>query len=54
MLNNIGERGHPCLITDLSGKVTGYKINAQKLIELLYTNNGIEREIRKTMAFTIA
>ena len=35
-------------------KVAGYKINAQKLISVLYTNNGIsKREIRETIPFTI-
>ena len=36
-------------------KVSGYKINKQKSVVLLYTNNEIaEREIKKTIAFTIA
>ena len=36
-------------------KVAGYKINTQKSVAFLYTNNEpIEREIRKTTAFTIA
>ena len=37
------------------GKVTGYKINVQKSLAFLYTNNGrSEREIRETIPFTIA
>ena len=36
-------------------KVAGYKINTQKFLEFLYTNNEkIEREIKKTIRFTIA
>ena len=36
------------------GKVTGYKINTRKSTTLLYTNNErSEREIRKTISFTI-
>ena len=35
-------------------KVAGYKINTQKLMALLYTNNErAEREIRETIPFTI-
>ena len=34
------------------GKVAGYKINAQKSLAFLYTNN--EREIKETIPFTIA
>ena len=38
-----------------SDKVAGYKINAQKSLAFLYTNNEIsEREIRETIPFTIA
>ena len=41
------------LIREFS-KVTGYKINTQKLIALLYTNNeATEREIKKLSSFTI-
>ena len=37
------------------GKVVGYKINAQKSLALLYTNNKrSEREIKETISFTIA
>ena len=37
------------------GKVAGYKINAQKSLAFLYTNNKkIEREIKETVTFTIA
>jgi len=37
------------------GKVTGYKINTQKLTAFLYTNNETsEREIREAIPFTIA
>ena len=36
-------------------KVTGYKINTQKSIAILYTNNEkLEREIKKSIPFTIA
>ena len=37
------------------GKVAGYKINAQKSLAFLYTNNEkSEREIKETLASTIA
>ena len=37
------------------GKVSGYKINTQKSIAFLYTNNKrSEREIKETIPFTIA
>ena len=37
------------------GKVAGYKINAQKCLSFLYTNDGkSEREINETLPFTIA
>ena len=37
------------------GKVAGYKINTQKSVAFLYTNNKrSEREIRETIPFTIA
>ena len=37
------------------GKVTGYKINTQKSLAFLYTNNErSEREIKETIPFTIA
>ena len=36
-------------------KVAGYKINTQKSLAFLYTNNEkIEREIKETISFTIA
>ena len=42
------------LISEFS-KVVGYKINTQKSMAFLYTNNELEeREIRKTVPFTIA
>ena len=42
------------LINEFS-KVTGYKINIQKSVAFLYTNNeAAEREIKKTIPFTIA
>ena len=42
------------LINEL-GKVAGYKINAQKSLALLYTNDEkSEREIKETLPFTIA
>ena len=42
------------LINEYS-KVSGYKINAQKSLALLYTNNEkTEREIKETIPFTIA
>ena len=35
-------------------KVTGYKFNVQKSVSFLYTNNeGTEREIKKSIPFTI-
>ena len=41
------------LINEFS-KVAGYKINIQKSVALLYTNNKIsEREIKETIPFTI-
>ena len=37
------------------GKVAGYKINAQKSLAFLYTNDQkSEREIKETLSFTIA
>jgi hypothetical protein len=37
------------------GKVPGYKINTQKSVAFLYTNNTqTEKEIRATIPFTIA
>ena len=37
------------------GKATGYKINTQKSLAFLYTNNEkTEREIKETIPFTIA
>ena len=42
------------LINEYS-KVAGYKINTQKSLAFLYTNNEkIEREIKETVTFTIA
>ena len=42
------------LINEYS-KVAGYKINTQKYLEFLYTNNEkAEREIKETIPFTIA
>ena len=42
------------LINEYS-KVEGYKINTQKSLAFLYTNNEkIEREIKETIPFTIA
>ena len=42
-------------LIDEFGKVAGYKINAQKSLAFLYTNNErSEREIKKTIPFTIA
>ena len=36
-------------------KVAGYKINAQKSVAFLYTNNeGMEREITESIPFTVA
>ena len=44
----------PELINEFS-KVTGYKINVQKSVAFLYTNNEkSEREIKETIPFTIA
>ena len=42
------------LISELS-KVAGYKINTQKLLAFLYTNNEkSEREIKESIPFAIA
>ena len=42
------------LISEFS-KVAGYKINAQKFVAFLYTNDELaEREIKKIISFTIA
>ena len=42
------------LINEYS-KLVGYKINTQKSFAFLYTNNEkTEREIKKTISFTIA
>ena len=42
------------LINDYS-KIAGYKINTQKSLAFLYTNNEkTEREINETISFTIA
>ena len=42
------------LINEYS-KVAGYKINTQKSLAFLYTNNGkTEREIKEAIPFTIA
>ena len=42
-------------LTNEFGKVAGYKINAQKSLAFLYTNNEkSEREIKETIPFTIA
>jgi hypothetical protein len=39
----------------LISNVVGYKINLQKLVDFLYTNNEqIEKEYRKKIPFTIA
>ena len=42
-------------LIDAFGKVAGYKINAQKSLAFLYTNDEkSEREIKETLPFTIA
>ena len=41
------------LINEYS-KIAGYKINTQKSLAFLYTNEKIEREIKETIPFTIA
>ena len=42
-------------LTNEYSKVAGYKINTQKSLAFLYTNNEkIEREIEETIPFTIA
>ena len=44
----------PCCLDEFS-KVAGYKINVQKSVAFLYTNNeATERQIRKLIPFTIA
>ena len=43
------------LINEYNSKVAGYKINTQKSLAFLYTNNEkTEREIKETIPFTIA
>ena len=43
------------ILTNEFGKVAGYKINTQKSLAFLYTNNKVsEREIKETISFTIA
>ena len=45
----------PLELINESGKVAGYKINAQKSLEFLYTNDEIsEREIKEKLPFTTA
>ena len=42
-------------LTNQYSKVAGYKINTQKSLAFLYTNNEkIEREIKETIPFTTA
>ena len=41
------------LINEYS-KVAGYKINTQKSLVFLYTNEKVEKEIKETITFTIA
>jgi hypothetical protein len=42
-------------IINSSGKVATYKINIEKSVGFLYTNNAhTEKEIRETIPFTIA
>ena len=42
-------------LINVFGRVAGYKINAQKSLEFLYTNNKrSEREIKETIPFTTA
>ena len=36
------------------GSMAGYKINAQKSVAFLYTNEAEEREIKESIPFTIA
>ena len=44
----------PELIHEFS-KVAGYKINAQKSVAFLYTNNEVtKREIKESIPFTVA
>ena len=51
------EESTPVLLDLISkfSKVAGYKINTQKSMAFLYTNDELaEREIRRTIPFTIA
>ena len=42
-------------LIDEFSKVAGYKINAQKSVSFLYTNNeATEREIKESIPFTVA
>ena len=48
-------RNKPLELINKYSMVTGYKINTQKSLAILYTNNEkTEREIKKTVTFTIA
>ena len=45
----------PLEVINEFGRVAGYKINAQKSLAFLYTNDEkSEREIKETLPFTIA
>ena len=39
-------------LIDEYSKITGYKVNTQKSLAFLYTNNEKNREIKKTIPFT--
>ena len=51
----MGHRGSCSDLCNEYSKVSGYKINTQKSLAFLYTNNEkTEREIKETISFTIA
>ena len=53
-IENLKDSTRKLLINEYS-KVAGYKINTQKSLAFLYTNNEkVEKEIKKTIPFTIA
>jgi hypothetical protein len=41
-------------LTNMFRNVTGYKINIQKCLEILYTSNECEKKIMKAISFTKA
>ena len=53
-INRKSSRSNPLQLINKLGKVARYKINIQKSVAFLYTNNEIsERKIKETIMFTI-